>query len=167
MKNKGILLMAIIMFSCGGIVKNIKAKDNKDKEESYYLNGQLEFSYQLKDGARNGPSVAYYQDGTLWCESNWKDGKLHGKSKTYMPNGELELEEVWSNRQLMEKKIYWQKAGKEGYLFVSKDGFYTMKGGKMVELDETTPDNVIEEVYSSKNGPTYFIWKGGKREPWQ
>jgi antitoxin component YwqK of YwqJK toxin-antitoxin module len=165
------IILAICFWTCGKGTsqQNSDKKENKpEKEESFYLNGQVQFSYPLVNGVRNGTSTSYYQDGTVWAKNEWKDGKLHGTCKTFMPNGELEKEELWSDSHLKERKIYWQKAGKQGYLFVSKEGFYTMKDGKMVELDETTPDNVIEEVFKPGVGPTYpFIWKNGKREPWE
>ncbi|MCW3072385.1 MAG: hypothetical protein JWO44_2275 [Bacteroidetes bacterium] len=49
------------------------------------------------------------------------------------------------------------------YLFVSKNGFETIKNGTTINLDATTPDNIIEDEYS-ENGTTTYIWKNGKKE---
>ncbi len=65
--------------------------------------------------------------------------------------------------------IYWQeKPGKEkGYLFVSKEGFKIYDRENPVVLDNTTPDNIIQVTWNTeKNSQEAFIWKNGKREPY-
>ncbi len=64
----------------------------------------------------------------------------------------------------LKKVIYYQelpdKIGE--YLFVSNDGFCVLDKGNPVNLDENTPDNVMEEEVSLE-GIKYYIWKEGKR----
>ncbi|MDN3667976.1 hypothetical protein QWY93_01290 [Echinicola jeungdonensis] len=65
---------------------------------------------------------------------------------------------------VLKRVVYYQelpdKIGE--YLFVSKDGFCVLDKGKTVNLDENTPDNIIEEEVSLE-GIKYYIWKDGKR----
>ncbi|GAB3334313.1 hypothetical protein GCM10027429_15450 [Marivirga atlantica] len=65
---------------------------------------------------------------------------------------------------VLKRVIYYQelpdKIGE--YLFVSNDGFCVLDRDNPVNLDESTPDNIIEEEVSL-DGIKYYIWKDGKR----
>ncbi len=65
---------------------------------------------------------------------------------------------------VLKRVVYYQelpdKIGE--YLFVSNDGFCVFDKNNPFDLDENTPDNVIEEVVSL-NATKYYIWKDGKR----
>jgi len=65
---------------------------------------------------------------------------------------------------VLKRVVYYQelpdKIGE--YLFVSNDGFCVLDKDNLVNLDENTPDNVIEKEVSL-NVTKYFIWKDGKR----
>lgn len=93
----------------------------------------------------------------------------------YKEDGEKTREE-WikgmpsSDGTKIKEVIYWQKnPGKHPeYLFVSHSGFTVYDSERMVRLDESTPDNVIEEVYNPENKSVEsFIWKGGQRYPYR
>jgi tetratricopeptide (TPR) repeat protein len=88
-------------------------------------------------------------------------------TKIYTPSGELASINVWdkskSYHTLLYKKIFWESLPNGKYVFVSKDGFVTVKDGKTVKLDSSTPDNVID-TSPSEDYTSIYIWKNGKKE---
>lgn len=92
--------------------------------------------------------------------------------KTYTPNGDLACIEVWDKSKsyytLVYQKVFWQILPNREYLFVSKEGFVTVKDSVYVTLDSLTPDNLIDNnVFDNYNGVEGFhtyLWKNGKRE---
>jgi len=69
-------------------------KDGKREDglyESYFKNGQLMSKTNYKDGKMNGLSESYYINGKLMSKSNWKDGELDGLFESYFKNGKLQV----------------------------------------------------------------------------
>jgi antitoxin component YwqK of YwqJK toxin-antitoxin module len=154
----------IIIISCKRDVKIKHAPDNTPRIE-YYANGKVSNSYEKKDGMLHGKYCAYYENGKPWAEGNYDNGSLNGAFITYSINSEIAVKENYSFGRLVDRTVYWQPINAEGkeFIFVSKEGFITMKDGKVVILDSNTPDNIIESKF--ENGKqTWYIWKKGKPE---
>ena len=69
-------------------------KDGKREDglyESYYKNGQLMSKTNYKDGKQDGLFESYYINGKLMSKSNWKDGELDGLYESYYKNGKLQF----------------------------------------------------------------------------
>ncbi|PTX62966.1 hypothetical protein C8N46_102367 [Kordia periserrulae] len=77
----------------------------------------------------------------------------------------IEEKEGSTSYYVLKRVIYYQELPDKiaEYLFVSKDGFCVLDKKNPVNLDENTPDNVIEEEVSLE-GTKYFIWKDGIRK---
>lgn len=77
----------------------------------------------------------------------------------------IEEKEGSTSYYVLKRVIYYQELPDKiaEYLFVSKDGFCVLDKENPVNLDENTPDNVIEEEVSLE-GTKYFIWKDGIRK---
>jgi antitoxin component YwqK of YwqJK toxin-antitoxin module len=155
-----IIVISVTGYSCQSQVEN-------GKEQLKYSNGQVQFEHTKKNGVSHGPYKAYYEDGSIRAEGNYVDGDLDGMFKSYTPSGELAEECMYKKGWEFEKKIYWQIVNEPNeYLFVSKEGFFTLKNGKFIKLDTTTPDNIISTKFDLDSGQEKrFIWKGGQKEP--
>lgn len=96
--------------------------------------------------------------------------------KYYKPDGDV-IKEEWTtgipftnSSKKLKEIVYWQETpGKNiEYLFVSKEGFKTYDKENPVVLDESTPDNIIQLKFNSKtNMQEAFIWKNGKKQPFE
>lgn len=148
------------------IVLASQAQNDANKESYYYSNGQVKFEYSKKNGVNHGDYKAYYLSGQIRAEGNYVEGELEGNFKHYTPSGQLASESIFKKGWEVEKKIYWQIVEEpEEFLFVSKEGFYTIKNGKVLELDESTPDNIISIKFDIKTGnQVLYIWRDGKME---
>lgn len=88
-------------------------------------------------------------------------------TKIYTKNGELASLSVFENYSLKYKKIFWQDLENGDFLFVSKAGFVTVENGETVKLDEKTPDNITELTVDENYNVVTYIWKNGKRVPFE
>jgi antitoxin component YwqK of YwqJK toxin-antitoxin module len=101
---------------------------------SEYMNGQLMFEYNLKDGKRigwqrdysesgqilsevnlidgNGTIVIKYENGRLYSEENFKNGLRHGTSKWWHENGQLSSEQIFKNGVEVSSQC-WDENGKK------------------------------------------------------
>ena len=67
------------------------------KKKSFYKNGNLKYSLELKNGIENGAFKQYYENGVLEIEAFYKNGKLEGIRKDYYKSGKLEVEGLQKN----------------------------------------------------------------------
>ncbi len=152
-------LIACVFFltiqGCQGQTKN-------GKEELKFSNGKVEFEYNYKNGILNGSYKAFYENGQLRAEGQYLNGSLNGRFKTYTKEGKLATEEEWKSSTLFNQRIFWQPIpfNDKVFLFVSDVGFVRVKNGVYVELDKSTPDNIMEESFEGE----IYIWKNGRKQ---
>lgn len=80
-----------------GLISSILACNTV--EESWYSNGQLEYSVPLKNGKRNGQLMKYYETGEIQYISNWVHGIKEGDTKLFYKNGNVKLIENYKAGQ--------------------------------------------------------------------
>jgi hypothetical protein len=94
----------------------------------------------------------------------------------YKPDGDV-IRKEWilgipftNDGKKLKEVVFWQEnPGKEpDYLFVSKEGFKIYDSQNPVELDSTTPDNIIQRIWNlEKETLEAVIWKNGKKVPYE
>jgi len=62
----------------------------------YWLNGQLAFKTNWKDGKKVA-SVSYHDNGQLWEKPSYQDGKLDGLWVSYHDNGQLLFKGIYKD----------------------------------------------------------------------
>lgn len=110
MKNTPLLLVFVLLVSCGGETDNddleTKIPENQTSDSSstsikeqlvihpggdhreYHPNGQIKIEGQYDmNKQRTGLWISYYDNGIKWSESFYVDGKKEGHSITFFPNG--------------------------------------------------------------------------------
>ncbi|MCR9252575.1 MAG: hypothetical protein NXI20_19300 [bacterium] len=158
--------------------------------------GEFRFA-EFKAFHMDGRFDVYDKEGQLTQSGYYHDQQPLGKWEFYRPNGKLKKtieysentnmvlfkyfkddgilvkdeyrEGTGKQEKLVKTIIYWQEIpGKYGeYLPVSDSGFCVYDVNKKIVLDSSTPDNIIEEKFDSEKGTVWFIWKNGKREPYE
>ncbi|MDQ1164876.1 toxin-antitoxin system YwqK family antitoxin [Flavobacterium sp. SORGH_AS_0622] len=124
-----------------GIIENHKFKDDWTR---YYLNGQIEWSTNLKNGT--GTKLWYFEDGQMshstdyvngkidglnksWHSngqikeiSNWKNGIQNGLYESFFPDGKPESKTNWLNNRVDGKSEWWYQSGqKKNIIFYKSD----------------------------------------------
>jgi len=89
-----------------------KNKQQVVKIETFYPNGQLQLSEEMKNGKPNGQATYYYPTGQKWSEGSFKDGKPHGLRKTYYVNGQLRYMGYYNNGKMEGEWIFYDENGK-------------------------------------------------------
>jgi antitoxin component YwqK of YwqJK toxin-antitoxin module len=89
MKNKLfiLLLLTLVMFSCGKTEQNGKKTEKKSKDESvvkeYYSNGKVKTEISAKGQLRQGPTRNYDRSGLLLSEVNYNNNIMDGTATNY------------------------------------------------------------------------------------
>lgn len=132
MKVKSVFLLGLVLliFSCrkDETIRQVVEKypDGKEKKveyispksnqvvkvETFYPNGQIQLSQEMKDGKPHGKAIYYYPDGKVWSKGEFKDGKPHGERKTYYQNGKVRYEGQYKDGNKVGKWIFYDEEGK-------------------------------------------------------
>jgi len=159
------ILATLIITITYSLIQSCQSQPSDGIKEYKYLNGNTQFIYTYKEGKLNGDYKAFYESGKLWAEGNYINGELNGSFKTYTQDGSLAKEEDYKNGTLVYQKIYWQPIPEDNstFLFVSKKGYTTISNGKYIPLNDSTPDNIIQDKLNIKTGEVeYYITKKGE-----
>jgi antitoxin component YwqK of YwqJK toxin-antitoxin module len=94
--------------------------------QTYYENGQLKQSLNVKFGHANGETIKFTEDGIVSAVALFNKGKIDGIGKIYHPNGKLHKEFKFDNG-IKEgvHKSYWENGKlyeKCSYKFNKKNG---------------------------------------------
>jgi hypothetical protein len=134
-----------------------------------YPNGKLKESGAYRNKKPIGPWTSYRSDGTKLRSIEYNEIDTMRIYTFHKEDGEMVRKEIFKvdGNKLTTMKIityYQELPDKKGtYLYVSKTGFCTYQDGNILKFDNSTPDNVIEEVPDLKKGKIWYIWKSGKR----
>lgn len=143
--------------------------------KAYHTDGYLKAKHaegQFKNQKKVGLWKYNNLGGALYKTINYSDSSNIHLVTFYNQNRKIkeELTRIVEEKNgstsyyVLKRVTYYQelpdKIGE--YLFVSNDGFCVLDRDNSVKLDESTPNNIIEEEISL-NGTKYYIWKNGKR----
>jgi len=70
-------------------------------KREYWLGGQIQFIYIMKNDRQHGITRSWYENGQLYWEHHWKDGNQNGIQRCWRENGQLYLGtslERWKKR---------------------------------------------------------------------
>ena len=100
------LLSYLILFTNCSQIAILKKPDhdpNKNIQESFFTNGNLEYRAEFLNGKLDGTTKVWHEDGHLFSVSEYSNGLPNGKWKKFYASGNLLFE--------------------ENYIFGKKDGF--------------------------------------------
>ena len=80
-------------------------------EESYYPNGQIEYSVPLINGARHGEYKKYFEDGSIQFISHWDSGIKIDNAVLFYRNGMKRVEENFQSGLLHGKMKEYDSLG--------------------------------------------------------
>ncbi|MFQ6614584.1 MAG: toxin-antitoxin system YwqK family antitoxin [Fidelibacterota bacterium] len=80
------------------------------KEETYYFNGQMMRSRELKDGYPHGVWREWFNNGQLRVEKHYRDGNLDGLQKGWYRNGAKFYEAEFAGGKLLHRRE-WKPDG--------------------------------------------------------
>ena len=109
--SQNLILFLILIF--GGCTHFTPANDpnpstQKQMEQSYFSNGNLEYEAEFMNGKLDGISRVWLEDGTLYSVSQYTNDQPHGAWKKFHPNGKLMFEVKYE---------YGQKHGYEKWYY--------------------------------------------------
>lgn len=96
-----------------------------EKNNTYYADGKLNCSSEMRDRKRNGEARCFYPSGRLKSIDHYKNDKLHGVSEEYFENGNVELRTRWNEGVIIG---FAEQYYSNGNLFLKtyyKNGFKT------------------------------------------
>lgn len=70
-------------------------------KERYYENGQIRWSWPIKNGEYNGMCRGWYKDGKLWYEWPCRNGRWYGLRREWDLHGKLIVKQY----HLYDKKV--------------------------------------------------------------
>lgn len=134
------------------------------KEFIYRSDGSPDLMYTYENGVLNGEYLNFYPNGDTMVRGEYQNGDLQGECYTFTPEGDTAVIERYKKGMLKYRRVFYQEMPDDNtFKKVSDKGFVTVKKGFFIELDSTTPDNIIEEKIDPETGAsTLFIWKDGK-----
>ncbi|MCX7697541.1 MAG: hypothetical protein N2Z72_07620 [Bacteroidales bacterium] len=95
-------------------VEYISPKSNEViKIETFYPNGQIQLSQEMKNGKAHGKSVYYYPNGQIWSSGTFKDGLPHGERITYYQNGKVRYEGQYIEGKKAGKWTFYDENGRK------------------------------------------------------
>ena len=74
---------------------------------TYYRNGNIEDSFQMNKGVREGFYFQFDSSGTLKSKMQFVNGKREGLSFRFYPNKKTEVEELFRSDSLLYSKNYF------------------------------------------------------------
>jgi protein TonB len=74
--------------------------------KSWYENGQLQRSYEYKDGELNGKLQEWSETGQILVDIDYNNGKRDGKLLTYWNNGNAKRIDEYTNGELISGKCF-------------------------------------------------------------
>jgi antitoxin component YwqK of YwqJK toxin-antitoxin module len=122
----------------------------------YYPNGNVEDSFNLIDGDKEGNYFQYYSNGKLKGTTFFVKGKANGFAYSYYPNTKLEIEEFYRSGNLIFTKNFHENGILKSY-FIMKNN----KESCYILIKDST-DNIIEERGDSSscgNGSDLLLQK--------
>ena len=87
-----IILFLILMMSGCTHFKSVNEPNpsiQKEVEQSFFSNGNLEYEAEFVNGKLDGKSQVWLEDGTLYSISKYSNNQPHGIWKKFHPNGKL------------------------------------------------------------------------------
>ena len=80
----------------------------KEVEQSFFYNGNLEYEAEFVNGKLDGKSQVWLEDGTLYSISKYSNNQPHGIWKKFHPNGKLmfEVNYEYGQKHGLEKWYY-------------------------------------------------------------
>jgi antitoxin component YwqK of YwqJK toxin-antitoxin module len=120
-----LLVLLVVLFTCGKSPKVVSYDKLEQKGELFYLKGKIqpfsgtaveyypdgktratEFNYE--NGKRQGPALMYHEDGSLSGEFAFVNGVGSGTMRQFYKNGqkELEVEVVDGKKEGIERQWY-------------------------------------------------------------
>ncbi len=92
--------------------------------KSWYLNGQLEYQGEYKNGKREGIHEVWFVNGQPYFKGEWKNDKQEGIHYQWHENGKLWRREEWKNG--VEDGIHeqWYKDGQLVFREEFRNGVY-------------------------------------------
>ena len=114
--------------------------------EVFYVNGQLELTYTIKNGQWNGKRVSYHKNGKVDKDQNYTFGKYDGVFKEYRTDGSLYELRLFKN----DKRIgIWKNFTDKGVLTLTEE----YKEGKLIIRTEYFyEEGILEKTVSYNNG---------------
>ena len=86
--------------------------------DSFFENGQLEFTRNFNEYGMDGPYKWFYPNGQLKKEGSYTDDVLQGSHKEYFENGQLKVEGSYLDGN---KNGKWKEYGPDGTLVSTVD----------------------------------------------
>jgi len=91
-------------------------------KREYFLGGQIQFMYIMKNNSIHGIERCWYKSGQLVSEHHWKDGNQNGIQRSWYESGQLYWEEHWKDGKkdgiecswYENGKLYWEQHWKDG-----------------------------------------------------
>jgi antitoxin component YwqK of YwqJK toxin-antitoxin module len=70
------------------------SKFNKFTYKEWFVNGNLKYEIQYKNGVRDGVALAFHEDGKKKYVKNYKNSNLYGEQKEWFSEGDLMSHEI-------------------------------------------------------------------------
>jgi len=106
--------------------------DCDGKISKYYSNGQLQQTFESKNGVANGQVILYARDssGKIRSISDYKNDKKNGVTKTFYRSGKIYKVGTFANDTLIDHIYYFEETGdtmKIMYTWYGQEDFPTKK----------------------------------------
>jgi antitoxin component YwqK of YwqJK toxin-antitoxin module len=112
-----LLLMTLLVISCGKTEQNEKKTDKKSKDESvvkeYYSNGKIKTEISAKGQLRQGPTRNYDRNGLLLSEVNYDNNIMDGMvTNYYAKSGKVNSTFIYKKGIKEGDEIWYYESGK-------------------------------------------------------
>jgi antitoxin component YwqK of YwqJK toxin-antitoxin module len=114
----------------------------------YYANRNVEDSFQVNDGQKNGFYFQYDSLGALRSKMNFANGKREGLSLLFYPNTKPEVEELFRGDSLLYSKNFFSNGQLKSYfIFIdkTKSGYFLVYDSLGKKVDEGGDSNRIKK----------------------
>ena len=106
------IVLLFLFYSC------IKKETTIIIEKTFYDNGNLNETFKIENGLKNGLYLKYYSNGSLQIKCFYKNGLKNGKMYIYLLNNRKTSELEWRNDTLVNEEIQYYYSGKvKSYTF--------------------------------------------------